>query len=325
MPDDQTALRRLFPALTPYETAHLKVSDGHEIYFEVSGNPSGQPVLFLHGGPGTGSNPDQRRLFDPAGYRIIQFDQRGCGQSTPHGSLDHNTTDHLVEDMIALLDHLGVAKAHLVGGSWGSTLALAFGMQHPERLCSLLIYGIFLCRPSEFRALYFEGGVVSQIYPEIFQRYIELLPLDERKNPIKGYAKLFHSKDLEVRNEALYMWTLLEQQASRLIVDQHRLQGEMSNPDYVLSHSLIENHYFRHNGFWDGDEILQGIEAKLGTHRVHIINGRYDLICPMVTAHELHTALPRSTLTIVPDAGHSFREPGIMDAIITASQELLMA
>ena len=322
MPDTLPPPLPLFPPIEPYQTGSLKVSDSHELYYECSGNRDGQPVLFLHGGPGTGSSPDTRRLFDPSRCNIVQFDQRGCGASTPHGSLIENTTDHLVGDMIKLLDQLNIEKAHLAGGSWGSTLALAFAMKHQNRVRSILIYGIFLCRASEFKALYFEGGVVSQIYPEVFANFIELLPPDERSDPIKGYAKLFQSDNIELRNEALHMWTLLEQQASRLIVDQKRLQTEMANPDYVLSHSLIENHYFRQNGFLDGDQLLAVVGKKLANIPTRIINGRYDLICPMITAHELHKAMPHSLLTIVPDAGHSFRDPGMFDAIIRASNEL---
>ncbi len=322
MPDHSQALRSLFPPIEPYETGALKVGGSHTLYYECSGNRDGQPVLFLHGGPGTGSSPDTRRLFDPEHCYIIQFDQRGCGASTPHGSLEDNTTPHLVEDMIKLLDQLNIDKVHLAGGSWGSTLAIAFAMAHPSRTRSILIYGIFLCRTSEFKALYFEGGVVSQIYPDVFARFIELLPPGERADPISGYAKLFHSDNIELRNNALHMWTLLEQQASRLIVDQKRLQTEMANPDYVLSHSLIENHYFQQNGFLDGDQLLAAAGAALADIPTHIINGRYDLICPIITAHELHKAMPHSKLTIVPDAGHSFRDPGMSDAIIGASKEL---
>ena len=315
-------MHTLFPALEPFDHGLLPVSDGHHIHYECSGNPAGQPVMFLHGGPGTGSSPDQRRLFDPAQYHIIQHDQRGCGNSTPHGSLEHNTTDHLVDDMVALMDHLGLDKAHLAGGSWGSTLALAFAMKHRARVRSLLIYGIFLCRPCEFRALYFEGGVVSQLYPEIFERFITLLPPDDRADPIMGYHKLFTSKDIEQRDKALYTWTLLEQQASRLLANHQRISEEMANPEYVLSHSLIENHYFQHNGFMDGDRLLLEAAQRLKDIPVHIINGRYDLVCPMITAHQLHKALPHSSLTIVPDAGHSFREKGIMDAIMGTAKGL---
>ncbi len=315
-------MRTLFPALEPYDHGHLPVSQAHQIYFECSGNRAGQPILFLHGGPGTGSSPDQRRLFDPARFHIIQHDQRGCGNSTPHGSLEHNTTDHLVDDMVTLMDHLEIDEAHLAGGSWGSTLALALAMKHPARVRSLLIYGIFLCRPCEFRALYFSGGVVSQLYPEIFERFITLFPLADRDDPIKGYHKLFTSLDTKLRNEALTIWTLLEQQSSKLIADQDRIEQEMANPDYVLSHSLIENHYFRHNGFMDGDDLLAKAGQRLAGLPVHIINGRYDLVCPMITAHQLHKALPGSTLTIVPDAGHSFRERGIMNAIVRAAETL---
>lgn len=315
-------LLSLHPPLEPLKTGRLAVSNGHELFFERSGNPRGEPLLFLHGGPGSGSSPDQRRLFDPEHFQIIQFDQRGCGQSTPHGSLTNNTTGHLVQDIKSLLDHLELEKIHLAGGSWGSTLALSFGVEFPERLHSLLLYGIFLCRPRELQALYFPGGIAQQIYPDLFEDYLALLTEPERQNPIEGYRTLFHSHNDAKRNEALLMWTRLEKQLSRVLVDQNTLETELANPDFVLSHSLIENHYFQHHGFMDGDELLANAAQKLQSIPIHLINGRYDLVCPVITAYEVHKALPHSTLTIVPDAGHSFREPGMTDAIIRAGEDI---
>ena len=325
---DRSRLRPLFAPLKPFATDLLPVGDGHEIHFTQSGNPLGEPLLFLHGGPGSGSSPDQRRLFDPARFHIIQFDQRCCGKSrwTPDnaGNCADNVTDRLVADMQKLLDHLAIDQLHLAGGSWGSTLALAFGVAFPARVRSLLLYGIFLCRQHELRALYFPGGPAQQLFPEAFEDYLAPLPMDERDDPLTGYGRLFSSPDKELRNEALLRWTRFEKRLSRLVVDESELARELEDPDYVKNHSQIENFYFRHNCFVDEDKggLLQQAGEKLGHIPAHLINGRYDLVCPPRTAHELHKALPRSTLTIVPNAGHSFREPGITDAIIRAADEL---
>jgi proline iminopeptidase len=316
-------MRPLFPPVELYRTEFLQLSDGHEIYMECSGTPHGESVLFLHGGPGSGSSPDQRRLFDPKRFNIIQFDQRGCGKSRPHGSLENNTTNDLVGDILTLLDHLKLEKVHLAGGSWGSTLALCFANEHPDRLKSLLLYGIFLGRQSELQALYFPDGIAHQLHPELFEQYLALLPVEDRQNPIEGYGRLFRNGDEAIRNEALLMWTRLEKRLSRLVVDEDGLGVELADTNFVLSHSLIENHYFRHNCFIDGNELLTTIPDKLRELPTHIIAGRYDLVCPIITAYELHKALPHSTMSIVPDAGHSFREKGITDAFIRASEALL--
>ena len=316
-------MRPLFPPVEPYSSEFLELSGEHEIYRECSGNQYGEPVLFLHGGPGSGSNPDQRRLFDPKRFNIIQFDQRGCGKSRPHGSLENNTTNDLVGDIAALLDHLALDKVHLAGGSWGSTLALCFANEYPDRLKSLLLYGIFLGRQSELQALYFPDGVAHQLHPELFEPYLALLPVEDRQNPVEGYGRLFQNGDEAIRDEALLMWTRLEKRLSRLVVDEDDLCAELADVNFVLSHSLIENHYFRHNCFIDGDELLATLPDKLRDIPTYIIAGRYDLVCPIITAHELHKALPHSTMTIVADAGHSFREKGITDAFIRASDALL--
>jgi proline iminopeptidase len=319
------SLRPLYPPIEPFETGFLEVSKGHKLYYEVSGNPLGEPLMFLHGGPGSGSSPDTRRLFDPKRFKTIQFDQRGCGRSTPHGSLEDNSTSHLVDDINDLIDHLDTGPLHLAGGSWGSTLALSYGIKHPQNLRSLLVYGVFLCRPEELRGLYFPGGIAQQIYPDLFDEFLSLLPEDDRHDPIWGYSKLFLSIDREMRDRALLMWTRLEKKLSMVDVDDNDLQTELKNADYVLSHSLIENFYFRYHCFVDleGEHVLLTEAAyQLADIPVHIINGRYDLVCPLKTAYELHQALPHSTLTIVPMAGHSFREAGITDAIIRRAEEL---
>lgn len=315
-------LRSLFPPLTPFDVGFLPEADGHRISYLRAGNPEGEPVVILHGGPGSGHNPDHRRLFDPGRFHIVQFDQRGSGRSTPHGSLEHNTTPHLVADMLRLADHLGLTRFHLMGGSWGSTLALAFADTHPQRLASLMVYGVFLCRSSELFALYFPGGVASQLFPDRFEPYLDLLPPADRADPITGYDRLFRSTDDRLRRAALAAWTRLEMKMLRLDVSDAELDLAMSDDAYVLSHSLIENHYFQHGGFIDGDRLLREIGAKVKAIPVHIVAGRYDVVCPMVTAWDLHKALPGSHLAIIPAAGHSFREPGVTDALMRAAEIL---
>ncbi len=312
----------LYPPIEPYNASSLAVSDGHSIYFEESGNPKGRAIAFLHGGPGSGTNPTQRRFFNPEKFRIILHDQRGSGRSRPHGSLKANTTAHLIADMEALRQSLDISTWSLFGGSWGSTLALAYANAHASSVNAMILYGIFLCRQSELEGLYYPQGLAHHFFPEIFERYIELLPAEERSNPIKGYDKLFHSTDADARRQAIEMWTLLEKRVSALQVDEAALSKEMSDPDYVLSHSLIENHYFLHHGFIDGDALLRELPAKLAEIDVQIIAGRYDLVCPLITAYQLHKALGRSRLTIVPDAGHTWREAGNIAAIRTATDAL---
>lgn len=302
-------MRQLYPEITPYETGMLDVGDGHSLYWETSGNRDGVPIVFLHGGPGSGSSPWQRQLFNPEKYKIVLFDQRGSGKSTPHASLDDNTTPHLVSDIEKLRAHLGIDKWHVSGGSWGSTLALAYADDHANRILSLTMYGIFLCRPQELRDLYFDGGIASRIFPDVFENYIGLLDEPERADPIKGYHKLFTGADKAVAHQAVDMWTRLEKRVSALIVPEEKLNEEMSNPDFVLAHSLVENHYFLNNGFIDGDALLASLPAKLNGIPVHIIQGRYDMVCPFKTAWDLHKALPKSHLHTIDNAGHTAKEP----------------
>jgi len=311
-----------YPPVVPFGEGWLPVGEGYEIYLERYGRQGGEPLLFLHGGPGSGLCRDQARLFDPARFEIIQFDQRGCGKSRPHGVLRGNETGALIRDIETLLDLFGYERVHLAGGSWGSALALAYGVRYPHRLASLLLYGVFLCRESELRALYYPGGLASQLFPDEFERFISLLEPESRSRPLEGYGGLFASFDEKKRQQALSQWTRLEKRLSRLVVEESELERELANPDYVLSHSLIENHYFRHGCFMDGDELLTAAaEAFAGLH-VEIVSGQYDLICPPRTAWELHRALPHSRLTMVPAAGHSFRQPAIAHALAEAGRRL---
>lgn len=310
-----------YPDITPYDTGFLKRGE-HSLYYEKNGNPNGLPVVVLHGGPGSGTSPWQRQMFNPEKYNIILFDQRGCGKSVPHASLSNNTTPHLVSDIHALKIHLGFEKWHVFGGSWGSTLALAYADKFADEILSLTMYGIFLCRERELFDLYFDGGIVSHVFPEVFTEYLELLPKEDKANPIIGYDKLFKHENEKLRHKAIELWTKLEKRVSRLIVTDDDLNAEMSNPEYVLSHSIIENHYFMNNGFIDGDAIIKNIGLKVKHIAVNLIQGRYDMVCPFATAYELHKSIPHSALHIIPDAGHSANEKGTTAAIIKILDEI---
>lgn len=314
----------LYPPITPRETGMMETGDGHALYWERSGNPHGMPAVFLHGGPGSGTRPWQRQLFDPSAYDIILFDQRGAGQSTPHAALENNTTRHLVADMERLREKLGVEKWVVCGGSWGAALALAYADAHADKITALALQGIFLCRESELRDLYYPGGVASRVFPDVFAPYIGLLPEGARDNPIRGYKKLFESPDRALARRALDQWTRLENKVLKLVVPDAELADLMADPDYVLAHSLLENHYFLSTGFIDGDALLKTIGAKLANVPLHIVNGRYDMVTPFITAWELHKAVPHSTLRVIDDAGHSIREPKVQKALVDILDGLVL-
>jgi proline iminopeptidase len=300
----------------------LAVGDEHRLYWEVSGNPNGVPVVFLHGGPGSGTSPWQRSLFNPQKYRIILFDQRGSGKSFPHASLQNNTTPHLVTDMELLRRELAIDKWVVFGGSWGSTLALAYADAHADKILGLVMYGIFLARESELRDLYYPGGIASRVFPDIFQNFIVLLTDDKKDDVIRGYRELFESSDPQVRRRALDLWTRLEKRMSRLVVTTKELQRQMTDSNAVLAHSLIENHYFLDHGFIDGDALLRGIGAKVRDIPVHIVQGRYDMVCPFKTAYELHLAIPHSALHIIEDVGHTAQEPRVQKVLVDVLDRL---
>lgn len=319
----------LYPEIEPFTTGRLDVGDGHNLYWEISGNPDGQPILFLHGGPGSGTRPWQRQLFNPQKYKIILLDQRGSGKSTPHASIENNTTPDLVADIEKLRVHLGLSRWAVFGGSWGSTLALAYADRHAERIDALVMYGIFLCRDAELRALYFEGGVASQIFPDLFAPYIALLPPEDRADPIAGYKKLFESPDAALRRDAVILWTELEYRVSRLSLSaeeaaqsSQNVKDSLQEFNAVLSHSLLENHYFMHKGFLDADEILKNIGQKIAGIPTHIIQGRYDIVCPFITAWQLHIAVPHSRLHVVEAAGHSGRAPEMRSVLVNVLDSL---
>ena len=315
-------MTNLYPAIEPYQHGYLDVGDGHNIYYEQSGNPEGLPVIFLHGGPGSGTTPTQRQFFNPDIYRIILFDQRGSGKSTPHGSLNHNTTAHLIADMESLRTELKIPKWLIFGGSWGSTLGICYAMAHPKMTLGLILYGIFLGRTSELKALYYPGGVVHNIFPDYFEPYLEYLPPEHRDDPLRGYKTLFESPNEEVRFQALYHWTALEKRVAALEVSDEDLKTQVSDPNFIIAHSLIENHYFLSNCFIDGDAILKKSGTVLSNIPTHIIAGRYDLVCPHITAYQLHKSIPHSQLTIIPNAGHTWKETKTAPEIIRACDQM---
>ena len=302
----------------------METGDGHELYWEISGNPKGIPVIFLHGGPGSGTSPWQRALFNPEKYNIILFDQRGSGKSTPHASLENNTTKHLVADMELLRVFLGINKWIVCGGSWGSTLALAYADAYSDKISAIVMYGIFLAREAELRDLYFSGGVVSRVFTDVFTPYIEMLPENKRIDPIKGYKDLFQSPDHALRVKALDLWTRLEKRASRLVVTDEELQQQMADPKHVLAHSLVENHYFLSHGFIDGDALLETMGSKLTNIPVHIVQGRYDMVCPFAAAFDVHRAIPHSLLYVIEDVGHTAQEPKVQRKLVEILDGLAM-
>ena len=312
--------RKLYDAIEPYDSGHIRVSDVHQLYYEQCGNANGKPVVFLHGGPGAGLIPDYRRLFDPQAYRVILFEQRGSGRSTPHASLDDNTTWHLVQDIETIREHFGIEQWLVFGGSWGSTLSLAYAESHPERALGLVLRGIFLCRPQEIGWFYEEGHGASAMFPETWEQYVSIIPEAERGDMIKAYYKRLTSDDAAVQLEAAQAWSNWEASALKLVPDQKTID-EFTEPEMAIALARIECHYFINNCFFETDNYL--IE---NVHRIRhipavIVHGRYDVICPVLNAWDLHKAWPEAELKIVPDAGHAATEPGIAAALVEATDK----
>jgi proline iminopeptidase len=307
----------LYPPIEPLRTGRLAVSGGHEIYFEECGNPGGKPVLIVHGGPGGGSNPAMRRFHDPRRYRIVVFDQRGCGQSTPHASLVENTTWHLVEDMEQLRRHLGIERWQLMGGSWGSTLSLAYAQRHPDRVSNLILRGIFLLRRAELEWFYQEG--CNWLFPDAFEAYRNLIPPAERGDMIAAYYRRLTDPDRKVQLEAARAWSIWEGTTLSLHHDPERIKL-FSADSYAIAFARIECHYFVNRGFFaqDGDLLVNA-------HRLRripgmIVHGRYDVVTPLKNAFDLRQAWPEADLRIVPDAGHAMTEPGIVHELVNATR-----
>ena len=312
------ALRTLYDEIEPFDRGRLRVSAVHELYYEQCGNPKGKPVVFLHGGPGAGLVPDYRRFFDPGAYRVILFDQRGSGQSAPHASLDDNTTWHLVADIEQLREHFGVDQWLVFGGSWGSTLALAYAETHPERVSGLVLRGIFLGRQNEARWFYEDSQGASAIFPDNWEDFLRVIPEAERGDMIGAYYRRLTSNDESTREEAARAWSIWESSALRLLPDQE-LIDEFSEPEKAVALARIECHYFTNNCFFETDNYLLEHVDRIRHIPAVIVHGRYDIICPLMSAWELHRAWPEATLNIIPDAGHATSEPGITDALVRAT------
>lgn len=313
-----STLRTLYGPIEPYDSGYLKVSDIHQLYYEQCGNPKGKPVVFLHGGPGAGLVDDYRRFFDPEAYRIVLFDQRGAGKSVPHASLQDNTTWDLVADIERLREHLAVERWVVFGGSWGSTLALAYGETHPDRVTGLILRGIFLCRPMETTWFYEDSHGAAAIFPETWEQYKSIIPESERDDMVRAYYSRLTSDDESVRMEAAQAWSNWEASALKLIPDQ-KLIDDFNEPEKAMALARIECHYFINNCFFETDNYLLDHVDRIQNIPGVIVHGRYDIICPCVSAWDLHRAWPKAELKMIPDAGHSVFERGITDALITAT------
>jgi proline iminopeptidase len=311
-------LRVLYPPVKANRTGFLRVSEVHELYFEESGNPRGKPAVFVHGGPGGGTDPKMRCFFDPKRYRIILFDQRGCGKSRPHASLVDNTTWHLVEDMERLREHLGIERWLVFGGSWGSTLALAYAETHPQRVTELVLRGIFLLRRWEIEWFYQNPGGAGALYPDLWERYVEPIPESERADMIGAYYKRLTSDDPKVLARAAQAWSIWEGATSFLRLNPGYV-AKFQQDAYAAAFARIECHYFLNKGFFSSDAQLLENVGKIREIPSVIVQGRYDVICPMKSAWDLHRAWPEADLRIVPDAGHSAFEAGNIHELVSAT------
>ncbi|MFY2563843.1 prolyl aminopeptidase [Corallococcus terminator] len=308
--------RTLYPPLEPYRIGRLRVSMLHELYFEECGNPKGKPVVFVHGGPGGGTDAKQRRFFDPAAYRIVLFDQRGCGRSTPHASLEENTTWDLVADMERLREHLGIERWQLFGGSWGSTLSLAYAQAHPERVTELVLRGIFLLRKQELDWFYQRGA--SALFPDAWEHYLAPIPQEEQRDLLSAYHRRLTSADAATRHEAARAWSVWEARTSYLHPNPE-LVARNGADDFALAFARIECHYFINRGFLRSDTQLLDDVPRIRHLPAVIVQGRYDVVCPPESAWALHQVWPEAELVIVPDAGHSANEPGTTSALVEAT------
>ena len=313
-------MRTYYPEIEPYDSGMLDVGDGQHLYWEASGNPKGKPVVFLHGGPGGEVSPRHRRAFDPEKYRIILFDQRGAGKSRPHASdpgynLAVNTTWHLVADIERLREHVGVEQWQVFGGSWGSTLALAYAQTHPTRVTELVLRGIFTLRKSELD--WFYEGPAGQIFPDVWEQFEAQIPVAERGSFIQAYHRRLNDPDPAVHEPAAVAWSTWESSAITLLPHPEIVET-FTNPHFALAFARIENHYFVNKGWMEDGQLLANAHLLRNIPTV-IVQGRYDICTPPVTAWDLHRALPEAEFILVPDAGHSFDEPGILSALIEAT------
>jgi proline iminopeptidase len=311
-------MRNLYPPVDPFSSEFLQVSERHRLYLEQAGNPDGKPVIFLHGGPGGGIVPLYRQFFNPQRWRIVLFDQRGCGQSTPHAELAENTTWDLVADIETIRTHLGIEQWTVFGGSWGSTLALAYSQTHPQRCSGLILRGIFTLRQQEIRWFYQEGA--NYLYPDAWEHYLAPIPTEQRYDLVGAYYQQLTSADRSTRLAAARAWSAWEASTSKLRQDAS-LIDRFSADDFAVAFARIECHYFINRGFFEPDDQLLRNVGRIRHIPGVIVQGRYDVVCPPITAWELHRAWPEARFVMVQEAGHSATEPGIVDALITATDE----
>jgi proline iminopeptidase len=308
-------MKDLYPEILPYRAEHLAVDDRHSLYIEQVGHADGLPALFLHGGPGAGCEPYHRRFFDPERYRVVLFDQRGAGRSTPHAELSDNTTWDLVADIERIREHLGIERWLVFGGSWGSTLALAYAQAHPQRVSALVLRGIFLCRPHEIAWFYQQGA--SRLFPDYWEDFVGPIDPAERGDMLAAYHRLLTGEDELRRLAAARAWSVWEGRTATLLPDE-RVAAHFAQAHVALSMARIECHYFRHDAFLRPNQLLEDAPRLAGIPGV-IVHGRYDVICPLENAWELHRAWPGSELLIVPDAGHSAAEPATRSRLVEAT------
>ena len=311
-------MQTLYPEIKPYARHELAVEQPHVLYIDESGSADGLPVLFIHGGPGAGCDSASRRYFDPALYRIVTFDQRGCGRSTPHASLENNTTQALIADIERIREHLGIDKFVLFGGSWGSTLALAYAQAHPQRVHGLILRGIFLCRPQEFSWFYQEGA--SRLFPDYWEDYVAPIPVEERGDLMQAFYKRLTGADQIAQMHAAKAWSTWEGRTATLRPNSQVVE-RFSEAHRALSIARIECHYFVNEAFLEPNQLLRDM-PKIAHLPGIIVHGRYDAICPLDNAWALHQAWPNSELQIIRDAGHSAAKPGITDALIRAAEQM---
>jgi proline iminopeptidase len=308
----------LYPSITPYRRGWLRVSPLHELYFEESGNPRGKPVVFLHGGPGGGTSPPMRRFFNPRRYRIVLFDQRGCGKSRPHASLVANTTWDLVDDIERLREHLQVRRWQVFGGSWGSTLALAYAQRHPQRVTELVLRGIFLLRRTELNWFYQDELGAASLFPDLWEKFIAPIPPRERGSMMRAYYRRLTSRSAATRARAAFSWSVWEAATSYLRAGASDI-AKFADPDVAAAFARIECHYFVNRGFLEREDQLLRDVRRIRHIPAVIVQGRYDVVCPMRSAWALHRAWPEADLRITPAAGHSAFEAGNVRELVAAT------
>ncbi len=307
--------RELYPPIDAFDSGRLQVSDLHTLHYELAGNPRGKPVVVLHGGPGGGSEPTQRRYFDPTRYRIVLFDQRGCGRSAPHAELRENTTWDLVADIERLRTHLGIDRWQVFGGSWGSALALAYAETHPDRVTELVLRGIFLLRKVELDWFYQEG--TSALFPDAWEQFVAPIPLAERSDLMSAYHRRLTGDDEAVKLACAKAWSQWEAATVSLLPAPNRVE-QFADPRFALAFARIECHYFMHGGWFREDQLIADARRLASIPGV-IVQGRYDVVTPMMTAWALHRAWPEADLRVVADAGHTATEPGIVHELVSAT------